>query len=123
MSAKQNKSQRFFVVNIIVVVIIGIIAAIAIPNLIASRRAANEGSSVSALRVLHSAQAAYNNGPGSGEYAGTTGTDDLSPLTQLLAAELIDPSLGLGTKSGYSYIGSRVPRPPRHRQFSFFGNR
>ena len=49
---------------LIVVVIIGIIAAIAIPNLLASRRAANEGSAISSLRpftVAFSSASALDN--------------------------------------------------------------
>jgi prepilin-type N-terminal cleavage/methylation domain-containing protein len=42
---------------LIVVAIIGIIAAIAIPNLLASRRAANEGSAQSSMRTIHLSQA------------------------------------------------------------------
>lgn len=95
---------------LIVVVIIGIIAAVAIPNLIASRRAANEGSAISALRMLHSAQAAYQNTVGAGNFAGTPGTDDTSPLIQLFEAELVDSVMSIGIKSGYSYVGSCVLR-------------
>jgi len=75
--------------------IIGIIAAIAVPNLLASRRAANEGSAQSAIRTIHSAQVAYQATAGQGAYS-----PDLDGLkTQLL----IDTVLGGGTKSGYSY--------------------
>ena len=44
---------------LIVVAVIGLIAAIAIPNLLASRRAANEASAISSLRTIGSAQATY----------------------------------------------------------------
>ncbi|HKO97853.1 MAG TPA: prepilin-type N-terminal cleavage/methylation domain-containing protein [Pyrinomonadaceae bacterium] len=79
---------------LIVVAIIGIIASIAIPNMLASRRAANEGSAVSSLRTLHSAQATYVATEGNGRY----GT-----LAQLDGQDLVDSLLGLGTKSGYTF--------------------
>src|SRR5205085_8748316 len=51
---------------LIVVAIIGIIAAIAIPNLLASRRAANEASAISSIRTLSSAEEAYRSTFGGG---------------------------------------------------------
>jgi type II secretory pathway pseudopilin PulG len=80
---------------LIVVAIVGIIAAIAIPNLLASRRAANEGSAVTSLRVLHSSNAAFQATTGAGNYAAS--------LSALQNANLIDPVLASATKSGYSF--------------------
>jgi prepilin-type N-terminal cleavage/methylation domain-containing protein len=93
---------------LIVVAIIGIIAAIAIPNLLTSRRAANEASAVSALRTLHHANANYAATVGAGNYAGTPSTVGISSLVELHTARLVDNVLGTGEKSGYVFVGDRT---------------
>ncbi len=93
---------------LIVVVVLGIIAAIAIPNLLASRRAANEGSAISSLRTYHSAQLTYQATTGAGNYAGDT-TVNVNAFTALTTNNLLDPVLGSGVKSGYYFGGAAIP--------------
>lgn len=98
---------------LIVVAIIGVIAAIAIPNLIASRRAANEASAVSSMRVIFGAQATYRATQGGGFYA-----DNLADLN---TSGIVDTSLGCAAdpclKSGYYFDvdkqdGTVLSHPP-----------
>ena len=102
---RNNKQKGFSLIELLIVVaIILIIAAIAIPNLIRSKMAANEASSVASLRTYNTSIVAYET------TYGTAPTKDFSQLgpgapPSALAADLVDNLLGIKapTKSGYAF--------------------
>lgn len=84
----------------ITVAIIAIIAAIAIPSLVAARISSNEASAISSLRTLSTANNQYR-----------TRFSEFAPdIDDLAAANYIDTSLGAAPyeKAGYSFVYTLV---------------
>jgi len=100
------------IVSLVSVPPTGIIAAIAIPNLLASRRAANEGSAQSSLRTLHAAEATYQ---------ATKGAGNFGALSELAAEGLIDSRLATGTKSGYKFTVELTTNETNYPGFAVVG--
>ena len=127
---EMRKQKGFSLIELLIVVaIILIIAAIAIPNLLRSRMAANEASAVGSIRTLNTAEVTYssaytdvgftttlaNLGPNANTCTGATGATSTG-------ACLIDNVLGSGTKSGYTFALSAGSGGTTTPQYTFAVN-
>lgn len=93
---------------LIVVAVILVIAAIAIPSLLRSRMAANQASAIESMRVLGTSEVTFSATYGIG-YSSTLyalGPPAAGTLASAAAAGLVDDLLANGSKSGYTFVYS-----------------
>jgi len=113
----RSKLAGFSLIELLIVVaVILVIAAIAIPNLLRSRMAANEASAVASVRSINTSQVVYQSTYNIGFAAGLIDLGDggvaanCTPPTLPVSTSscLIDSSLATGSKSGYNFTYTPV---------------
>src|SRR6266542_6659517 len=90
----KNENGYSLVELLIVVMILGIIAAIAVPALVTSRMAANEASATAGLHTVGSAEIAFS----------ASQNQQFTNMTSLVAGKFLDSRFtGSGYINGYTY--------------------
>ncbi len=110
-----RKQKGFSLIELLIVVaIILIIAALAVPNFLRSRIVANESAAVAAVRIVTSAQISYSSTYPSVGFANTLtalGGPNCNPPSSTSAC-IIDDPLAAGQRSGYNFVLANVSGTP-----------
>ena len=120
MNAHYKNQKGFSLIELLIVVaIILIIAAIAIPNLMKSKIQANEAAAVETLKTLDTSVVMYSTTYGGFPHA----LSDMGPssggATTSASADLIDSVLATGVKSGYKYAYTPTSNDPAGNVLSY----
>ncbi len=109
----RRSSRGFSLIELLIVVaIILIIAAIAIPDLLKSRQAANQASAVGSIRTINTSEVAYSTTYTQGFSPDLLDLDGTAVPSNSTSAGLIDSILGGGIKSNYNFIYTANPAAP-----------
>lgn len=109
------RAKGFSLIELLIVVaIILIIAAIAIPNLLHAKMAANEASAVKSMQTINTAMISYQSVYATVGYAATLGNlGGVSPCTPSSTTACLIPSdLAAGLKAGYKFAATGSGGPP-----------
>ena len=116
-----RKPRGFSLIELLIVVaIILIIAAIAIPNLLRAKMAANEASAVKSMQTINTAEITYSSSYPTVGFATTLA--NLGGVTPCVPSQanacLIDSVLASGNKSGYNFTATGAGGPPATAYFA-----
>jgi type IV pilus assembly protein PilA len=119
-ASHENRKGFSLIELLIVVTIILIIAAIAIPNLIKAKMQGNETAAVGALRTLNESTVMYSNSYGGYPHAlSDLGSGGGGTAPSSAASDLIDSGLASGVKSGYKFTYTIVATDPAGNVVSY----
>jgi len=89
----------------------GVIAALAVPNMIKSKQMADEMSALSTLKTIETAEATYQLTAGKGKFA---------DLRTLADQGLVDSGLGMGLRGGYRFTAAPMIGPNQTAMYDAF---